>query len=460
MIVRFHYSTSIRRSIILMHRKCFSRNVLKHQDKGLFHDIFPSTSAHEIIDLCNGAPQTVYAGFDPTARSLHVGNLLILANLLHWQRGGHRVVALIGGATGRIGDPSGRNKEREEQKEEVVKENVNYISNIILRIFENHKKYFWNEKTALTPVNLVNNAEWYKSLSCVDFICGIGRHLRLGQMLSRTSVAARLQSEQGISFTEFSYQVFQAFDWLHLLNKYDCRIQIGGSDQMGNIMTGHELITRVTRKSVYGITSPLITSESGDKFGKTAGNAVWLDPDMTSPFELYQFFIRLPDSKVSETLSLLTFLSAGEIKDLVAAHMKEPDLRKGQKYLAEKVTLLVHGEEGLASAENTTKALYSRDVTALAGLSWEDVTSGFHGAELVEILLRPGITVLEAALAARCFLTQSDAERIIKAGGFYINHQRSTNPSEILVNGLHILPNKISLLRVGKKNYWVIRWLS
>lgn len=306
----------------------------------------------------------------------------------------------------------------------------------------------------------MNNAEWYTSLSCVDFICGIGRHLRLGQMLSRTSVASRLQSEQGISYTEFSYQVFQAYDWLHLLNKYGCRIQIGGSDQMGNIMTGHELITKVTRKSVYGITSPLITSESGDKFGKTAGNAVWLDSDLTSPFEFYQFFMRLPDSKVSETLSLLTFLSAGEVKDLVASHMKEPDLRKGQTYLAEKATLLVHGEEGLLTAKNTTKALYSRDIKALAGLTWEDVTSGFRGAELVEMLLRPGITVLEAALAARCFISQNDAERIIKAGGFYINHQRSTNPCEILVNGLHILPNKISLLRVGKKNYWIIKWLS
>ncbi|KAF6199926.1 hypothetical protein GE061_006224 [Apolygus lucorum] len=435
-------------------------NVMKLRDKGVLHDVFPSTAGGEITDLCNSSPQCVYAGFDPTAKSLHVGNLLVLMNLLHWQRGGHQAIALIGGATGRIGDPSGRNKEREEQNANVVEQNVISLSAQVQRIFKNHEKHLWKDKDNLKSILVVDNWEWYKNMNAVEFICGIGRNFRMGDMLSRVSVASRLSSEAGLSFTEFSYQIFQSYDWLHLLKKHNCRFQIGGSDQMGNIMSGHELITRVANKTVFGLTVPLITSESGDKFGKSMNNAVWLDPTMTSPFELYQFFIRTPDSQVEKLLNLLTFLSAGAVQDLLIKHTAKPEKRIAQEYLAEQVTLLVHGEEGLAAAKRATAVMYNKDLRVISEMDLNEIKSIFKGAPIVEILLQPGVTVQQAALAAKCFLNESDAVRIISAGGFYINNNRTQNPDEVLVQGLHMLHNDVSLLRVGKKNYWIVKWLK
>ncbi|BES99460.1 tyrosyl-tRNA synthetase [Nesidiocoris tenuis] len=449
------------RSAQLLHRRNFSnRNVMKLKEKGVVLAVFPDTAGPEITDLCNGSSQCVYAGFDPTARSLHVGNLLVLMNLLHWQRGGHQPIALIGGATGRIGDPSGRNKEREEQKAEIVEQNVIALSKLVDRIFENHQNYFWKDKDKLKPVVIVDNWTWYKELNAVDFICGIGRNFRMSDMLSRSSVSSRLASESGLSYTEFSYQIFQSYDWLHLLKTYNCRFQVGGSDQTGNIMSGHELITRTTKKPVYGMTVPLITTEAGDKFGKSANNAVWLDPSMTSPFDFYQFFIRTTDAQVESLLNLLTFLSAGAVKDIAIQHKAQPEKRIAQQRLAEAVTLLTHGEEGLASAKMTTEALYSKDLTAISRLSLKEISDVFKGAPIVRILLEEGVTVKSAAMAAGCFRTESDADRIIAAGGFYVNNRQARNGEEILSQGVHLLPNNISLFRVGKRNYFIIEWLK
>uniref|UniRef100_A0A023F3D0 Tyrosine--tRNA ligase n=1 Tax=Triatoma infestans TaxID=30076 RepID=A0A023F3D0_TRIIF len=436
-----------------------SRNIMGLQERGMYNDIFPSTSVQDVIDLCNAAPQCVYAGFDPTANSLHLGNLLVIINLLHWQRGGHHAIALLGGATGRIGDPSGRSRDRDEQNVDVIKQNSHSLSKNLSRIFENHQQYFMKEKK-LNPIRILDNLTWYENQNAVDFISNIGRHFRMGTMLSRTSVESRLQSEVGMSYTEFSYQVFQAFDWLHLLKNYNCRFQVGGSDQMGNIMSGYELITKIMGKAVYGLTLPLIKSEAGDKFGKTAGNAVWLDANMTSPFDFYQYFIRVPDAQVEQLLKLLTFMKLGEITDLMNRHNAKPEERRAQKHLAEQVTLLVHGEEGLAEARRTTSAMYDSDLKVLSTLTTAQISSIFKGAPIIEILLRPGISVRQVALAAQCFLSESDAERIINAGGFYINHNRTKNPEELLVHGVHILPNDVSLLRVGKKNYWIVKWLK
>ncbi|XP_073996669.1 tyrosine--tRNA ligase, mitochondrial isoform X2 [Rhodnius prolixus] len=436
-----------------------SRNVMGLQERGMYHDIFPSTSVQEVVDLCNAGPQCVYAGFDPTASSLHLGNLLVVINLLHWQRGGHHAIALLGGATGRIGDPSGRSKERDEQQKDVIKQNIHSLNKNLTRLFENHQQYFMSGKT-LNPIRIIDNLTWYENKNAVDFISSIGRHFRMGTMLSRTSVESRLQSEAGMSYTEFSYQVFQAFDWLHLFKNYNCRFQVGGSDQMGNIMSGYDLISKVLGKAVYGLTLPLIKSEAGDKFGKTAGNAVWLDANMTSCFDFYQYFIRIPDAQVEQLLKLLTFMKLGEITDLMNRHMAKPEERRAQKHLADQITLLVHGEEGLADARQTTSAMYDSDLKVLCSLTTSQISSIFKGAPIVEILLRPGINVRQMALAAKCFPTETDAERIINAGGFYVNHNKTRNPEEILVNGVHILPNDISLLRVGKKNYWIVKWLK
>ncbi|GJQ81769.1 hypothetical protein Trydic_g315 [Trypoxylus dichotomus] len=426
----------------------------------MYQDIFPDTSAGEVTDLLNAKAQTVYAGFDPTADSLHVGNLLVLINLLHWQRGGHNVIALLGGATGSIGDPSGRSTERDELQSIFIEENVKGIKRNIEMIFENHQKYFWkNNKRELSKVRIVNNAEWYSDMNPVYLIGKIGRHLRMGTLLSRTSVQTRLSSPTGMNFTEFSYQLFQAYDWLHLNKNYDCRFQIGGNDQMGNIMSGHELIRKIHDQSVYGLTVPLITTEMGDKFGKSAGNAIWLSDTKTSPFTFYQFWRRLSDADTEKFLKLFTFDTIGFIKDLMRQHGEKPELQLAQKYLAEQITLLVHGEEGLRAAEIATKALYEKNVSVLGSMKAEEVVRLFNGANLVKILAEPGLNVLDLALKAGCFLTSNDALRIITAGGFYINQEKTTNPDEVLNPSVHRLSNNISLLRVGKKNYYVVKWL-
>ncbi|XP_069697472.1 tyrosine--tRNA ligase, mitochondrial isoform X2 [Periplaneta americana] len=417
----------------------------------------------EVIDLLNASPQCVYAGFDPTSDSLHVGNLLVLMNLLHWQRGGHKVIALVGGATGRIGDPSGRTTERPELQPTFIHDNVHMIKKNIQCIFNNHEQYIWKKNISsrtLIPPMIVDNLEWYTQQNVVDFVSHVGRHFRLGTMLSRHSVQSRLSSEVGMSFTEFCYQLFQAYDWLHLLQKYNCKFQVGGSDQMGNIVSGHDLISRVADVKVYGLTLPLVTTETGHKFGKSEDNAVWLDANKSSPFELYQFFVRCRDSEVEKLLKLFTFQSSGKIEDIMFKHQRNPEHRIAQKILAEQVTLLVHGEQGLEMALKSTSALYDHNIESLVQLKAQDISSIFQGAKTCELLLEPGTTTLEVALKAGCFTNERDAVRIISAGGFYINHQRVTKTDEVLTDAVHILPNNVTLIRVGKKNYYVVRWLK
>ncbi|XP_012534545.1 tyrosine--tRNA ligase, mitochondrial [Monomorium pharaonis] len=436
-----------------------SRNILKLHERGMYEDIFPDTSTNEIVNLLNNSSQCVYAGFDPTADSLHIGNLLILMNLLHWQRAGHQVVALVGGATGLIGDPSHRKSERVEMERYLIEENIKSIRKNIEMIFINHEDYFWkNNKTPLKPLIVVNNLEWYTNVNVIEFVRSIGKYFRMGTMLGRASVQSRLNSDTGMSFTEFTYQVFQAYDWLQLMKRYKCHFQIGGSDQMGNIMSGYDLITKSTRKEVYGITLPLITAEGGKKFGKSLQNAVWLSPTRSSNFQLYQYFIRTKDSDVERFLKLFTFIPLSKIADIVKSHMNDPEQRTAQKILAEQVTLLVHGEDGLLAAKRASAALYDKSIESLVRLNPSELTDVFEGATIVDILSEPGITVYELAKKVKCFKTDHDAERIITAGGFYINYQRISNLNEVIVPGIHILSNNLSLLRVGKKTYHIVRW--
>lgn len=298
---------------------------------------------NEIKALWRKPPQCVYAGFDPTAESLHVGNLLVLINLLHWQRCGHQVIILLGGATGLIGDPSYRKSERVEIEEIILKENLNSIKENIVNILRNHQKYFSKSQRNLLPVQILNNIEWYKDKNVLSFIKEIGKYFRMGTMLGRASVQSRLQSESGMSFTEFTYPLFQGYDWLHLQKTYNCNFQIGGQDQMGNIVSGYDLVSRYIKKHVYGMTLPLVTAEGGKKFGKSTGNAVWLSPSKSSSFQLYQYFVRTEDADVEKFLHFFTFLPIRYINEIVEAHFKKPELRTAQKILAEKVTLLVHG---------------------------------------------------------------------------------------------------------------------
>lgn len=302
-------------------------------------------SRPEMKALLVGSPQSAYAGFDPTAESLHIGNLLVLMNLLHWQRAGHQVIILLGGATGQIGDPSHRTKERDEITGAVIENNIEGIRKNIETIFKHHGDHFWtdHERDPLKAPIYLNNLSWYKDVNVIKFIRGIGKFFRMGTMMGRSSVQSRLNSDTGMSFTEFSYQVFQGYDWLYLFKHYACRFQIGGNDQMGNIMSGHDLIKKSTGEKVFGLTLPLITAEGGKKFGKSLGNAVWLSPDKSSPFNLYQFFIRTKDSDVDNFLKLFTFLDLKKIQKIMKTQNEAPEQREAQRILAENVTLLVHG---------------------------------------------------------------------------------------------------------------------
>ncbi|XP_020296694.1 tyrosine--tRNA ligase, mitochondrial [Pseudomyrmex gracilis] len=440
------------------HRFYCSRNILKLYERGMYESVFPDISKDKIANLLNKSPQCVYAGFDPTADSLHVGNLLILMNLLHWQRAGHQVIALVGGATGLIGDPSHRSSERVEMDKFLIQENIKSITKNIETIFDNHRAHFLKKHQDLKPLIVVNNIDWYKDINVIDFIRDVGKYFRIGTMLGRTSVQSRLNSETGMSFTEFTYSLFQSYDWHQLMKKYNCRFQIGGSDQMGNIVSGYDLITRSTGKEVYGITLPLITAEGGKKFGKSLQNAVWLSPEKSSSFQLYQYFIRAKDSDVERFLRLFTFLSLNKITEIVEYHMKSPEDRIAQKKLAEEVTLLVHGEEGLIAAKRASAALYDKSIESFVRLNASEIADVFEGATIVDVMTEPGITVYDLAMKVKCFKTEDDAQRIITAGGFYINHQRIMNKHEVIVPGIHILSNNVSLLRVGKKTYHIVRW--
>ncbi|XP_043199257.1 tyrosine--tRNA ligase, mitochondrial-like isoform X2 [Amphibalanus amphitrite] len=444
--------------------RAYSTRSLRHlQERGLLSEIFPDDGSR-LQDVLNSSEQCFYSGFDPTADSLHVGNLLVLVALLHCQRAGHDVIAVIGGATGQIGDPSGRRTERSPMEVETVEKNASAIEENLRRVFSNHERYFWRERgetDPLPPLRVLNNMEWYSQYSLVDFLAIIGRRFRMSNMLSRASVQSRLQSPDGMSFTEFTYQVFQAYDWLYLWRRHGCAFQVGGADQRGNMVSGYELITGTTDEEVdvFGLSVPLITSEEGAKLGKSAGNTVWLDPQRTSPFDLYQYFVRRPDGEAERLLLLFTFYPPAQVAAIMEKHHEKPESRHAQKKLAESVTTLVHGGEGLRSAKRVTNAIYSRDPEALVSLADAELRSMFRHSPVADLSLRSGMTTLDLAMAAKCFRREADAARIISAGGFHINQRRVTSAEEVVSADSHVLPSGLTLLRVGKKNYYIVKWV-
>ncbi|XP_033018534.1 tyrosine--tRNA ligase, mitochondrial isoform X2 [Lacerta agilis] len=381
-------------------------------ERGLFQEIFPPQAAEEQLPGLLEAgrlPVTAYCGFDPTADSLHVGHLLAVLGLLHFQRAGHDVVALVGGATARLGDPSGRTEERAVLPEERARENASSLRRGLQRLFDNHRELFWSgEGTRLGRAAVLDNASWLEREPVVGFLCAVGGHLRMGTLLSRQSCKARLSSPSGMGLAEFLYPALQAYDFLHLHRHHGCRIQLGGADQMGNIMSGHDLVSKVTGEDVFGITVPLVTSTTGDKLGKSAGNAVWLNRNRTSPFELYQYFVRQPDSAV----------------------------------------------------KRCTRALYYSDIAALETMSDQELQELFREAPYVELMLEPGTTVLELCRKANAIADGPRGHRDITGGGVSINHIKVTDPDAVLVLGQHILSNGLSLLRIGKRNYYVVKWLQ
>ena len=498
------------RYIGLSKSDCSKKNLLRLREErnGFIHDVFPLGSASEIAEWLKSGSRTIYAGFDPTADSLHIGNLLVIIAMLHAQRAGHKVIALVGGATAKIGDPSGKTNERPSLNDKIINKNVLGITENLERIFYNHQELFASENkihlspTDIIPVNIVNNNTWYNGMNIIDFLRTAGRKFRMGKLLSRDSVTTRLSTgdtkdggkpdpDGGLSFTEFTYQVFQAYDWFHLHHKHKCSIQLGGSDQMGNIATGHEFITKFEASPdkwtllgdrtydhsrnecaassnipAYGILLPLVTSESGEKFGKSAQgqSQIWLSEKKTTPYDFYQFFMRLPDTQIEKMLYFFTLLPPTEIKDLMNLHQRESEKRYPHKKLAEFLTRLVHGSNGLNLAEKTTEILFGSGVSEaemcskLANLNQSEMSTIFSQAKYVRLMYTPGISIIDLSLKIGCFKTEKDAQRIISAGGFHINQVKRTNVDELLIFGAHILPNNLTLLRVGKRNYFLVEW--
>ncbi|ELT97168.1 hypothetical protein CAPTEDRAFT_18730 [Capitella teleta] len=437
-----------------------NQNIIKLHERGIFQNIFPEERSPDLQRALVGSQQCMYCGFDPTADSLHVGNLLAIIALLHGQRAGHNVIAVLGSATAQIGDPSGKNKERDAMDKSTINANVESISKSLDAIFRNHAEHFWPFEKELSPPKILQNGEWYKDKSIIHFLSTTGRNFRMGSMLQRDSVKSRLSTAEGMSLTEFMYQVFQAYDWLHLHKNHKCTIQLGGNDQLGNIVAGFELVKKVTNKELFGITIPLLTTKSGHKFGKSAGNAIWLNAKRTSAFHFYQHFLRLADTEVEKYLNLFTFLRNDQISEIIKQHDKDRSKRIAQKKLASEVTLLVHGDEGLSSALRCTEALYGGSPAGLAKLHEQELRELFSNAKSSELFYEPGTTVFDTVMKTGTFNRAVDAERTIKEGGIYLNEVRMSEASHVLIPSQHILPNNITILRLGKKNYHLVKWLG
>jgi tyrosyl-tRNA synthetase len=404
--------------------------------RGLIEQVTPELDRQ----LASGEKITLYCGFDPTARSLHVGSLRPIIGLAWFQRYGHKPIALVGGGTGRIGDPSGKTTERQLLSLEDIARNVAGLRGQLGRFLD----------FAPGPAGAVmaDNAEWLAPWPLTDFLRDIGKHFRLGQMLSKESVRLRMGENEGegMSFTEFSYQLLQAADYLHLFRRYGCTLQIGGSDQWGNITAGIELIRRLEGKPAHALTSPLVTTAAGVKFGKTEAGAVWLDPELTPPYDFYQFWIRTDDRDVVMLLKSMTFLEHEEIEDLARQHQAAPEKRAAHGRLAYEMTRLVHGEEAAAKARDAAQRLFSG-----AG-----DTSGAPSTELPRAELAAGLPLVDTLV--RCGLAKSNGEarRLIAAGGVYVNEERASDGARVLGEA-DLRPDGTLLLRTGKKTFHVLR---
>ena len=415
------------------------------EQRGMIEQI---TNRAALDELLAQPGQSIYVGFDPTADSLHVGHFLPVLMLARFQRAGHRPIVLVGGATGMIGDPSGRGSERQLLTPDDVARNAAAIREQLSRFVS-----FDGDNAAL----MVDNAEWTGPVSYLDWLRTVGKHFTVNYMMAKESVRRRLEDrEHGISYTEFSYMLLQANDFLHLFEHHNCSIQAGGSDQWGNITAGAELIRKARGGEAFGITFPLLATSAGEKFGKSAGNAIWLDAKRTSPYEFYQFWIRTDDRDVERMLRLFTFLEMAEIAAVMAKHGEAPDQRGAQKRLAEEMTRLVHGEQQLKAALNASEALFGGELSGLSDSDlvniFADVPSFTVTAEAVDA----GIKIADVLVAAGAAKSKGEAQRLVQGGGVYLNNIRIDSPSRV-VQRRDLASESMFVVRVGKKSYFLGR---
>ncbi len=392
---------------------------------------------------------TVYAGFDPTADSLHIGHLMAIIGLVHFQRAGHRPIALVGGTTGMVGDPSGKSEERSLMEADELARCAEAIRGQLSRFLD-----FKAKEGAI----LANNADWLSSLTLVDFLRDIGKHFSVNAMVARESVRARLEDrEHGISYTEFSYMLLQAYDFLHLYDEYGCKLQVGGSDQWGNIVSGMDLIRRLRNDEAFGFTWPLVTKTDGTKFGKTESGAVWLDAKRTSPYKFYQFWLNQTDMETPKWLRTFTFLSQEEIQALEAAITQAPEKRTAQRRLAEEVTRMVHGEEALANAVKASEAMFGGALTGLDDATLEDVFSEVPTSKLQRSVLDESRLLVDVFVECGVFNSKGEARRLIQSGGLYLNNERVTR-DDLRLTEQSLCGERIAVVRTGKKNYHLLEF--
>ncbi|MYD43667.1 MAG: tyrosine--tRNA ligase [Gammaproteobacteria bacterium] len=402
--------------------------------------IVQRSHAQEFQEHIVSASRTVYCGFDPTAPSLHVGNLVPLLALARFQQAGHRPVILVGGATGLIGDPSGRDQERTLQPTDVVAAWVERLTGQTNRFVS-----FEGSNAAL----VVNNYEWASQINLIEFLRDVGKHFSINAMIQRDAVKARLEREEsGLSYTEFSYALVQALDFLQLHRSYGCTIQIGGSDQWGNIVSGVDLIRRTAGATAYALTFPLVARSDGKKFGKSTGGAIWLDADLTSPYAFYQFWLNTDDADVGRFLRYFTFVARTTIDEIVTEHGKHPHQRDGQRELARQVTRLVHGDAGLQAAERITEALFGGEIDKLTAGDFEQLR--LDGVDNVKV--NEGDTLLDAMVALDLAPSKGRARQLVQQGGVALNGQVIVDIDAAL-SAKQALHDRFHLLRRGKKHW-------
>ena len=419
--------------------------------RGMVHSMIPGTE--EL--LSGGKMVTAYLGIDPTADSLHIGHLCGVMMLRHFQRAGHKPLALVGGATGMIGDPSGKSQERNLLNEVTLRHNQEAIKAQLARFLD-------FDSDAPNRAELVNNYDWMKEFSFLDFAREVGKHITVNYMMAKDSVKRRLNGEarDGLSFTEFTYQLLQGYDFLHLYRHKGCRLQMGGSDQWGNITTGTELIRRTDGGEAYALTCPLITKADGGKFGKTESGNVWLDAARTSPYKFYQFWLNVSDADAEKYLKIFTFLTQDEIAALADEHAGDPGRRPMQKRLAEEVTVMVHGRDAYNAALDASQILFSNNAgEQLRRLDDEALLDIFEGVPTFEIdaaRLEAGIPVLDMlAVETGVFSSKGEARKMIQGNGLSINKDKYTDPNGTITSQ-HLLNGRYILVQRGKKNYFLI----
>lgn len=420
--------------------------------RGMIHDEIPG-----IDDHLSNSSRVSYIGFDPTSDSLHIGSLVPIMLLAHFQRSGHKPIALIGGATGMIGDPSGKSAERNLLDEKILLKNQIAIKKQLSQFLNFDSKI---QNSAL----ILNNLEWMKNFSLLEFIRDVGKHISVNYMMSKDSVKNRISSESsnGMSFTEFTYQLVQGYDFLHLYKSHDCTIQMGGSDQWGNITTGTELIRRISSGKGYALTCPLITKSDGTKFGKTEGGNIWLDSNKTSVYKFYQYWLNTSDLDAEKYIKIFTFLSENEITDFILIHREEPHKRLIQKTLAREITTIVHSVESFSQVELASTILYSksfkRDIELIDENTFLDIFEGVPLVELPKDNLITGVDMISALSSKTGFLkSNSEARRSLKENSISIN--KSKIKEEYLIDTKDLINDKYVIINKGKRNTYIIKFI-